>query len=450
MTPIQAFYAKMRESHKWTTFWDLDYSGNIKRMFFMHEEQLKLLQRYPDIALADCTYKTNRWKLPLLIILGITPLDTHFPACYCFLGGEKEEDFEWALNSFKTVTEIDISVWLTDRQLALKNAAHKVYPGCKQLLCLWHINKNVLTKVQATWVMPYLPSDEEIQEVMGYRNHFMDRWRGLVRAKTTDEFDSTWEKLKGDYVDQPGLITYIELEWIPRRFEFAMPWTSSITHFGNTSTSRLEATHREVKHYIGGPGNDFQVILERIENHLIKEVHRLDADLANDRIRPPHAVVAPACPITTPILIEKVSNAALLLLAKQYKLAVGQHTPTCTGNFTRLYGIPCCHLIKAILDYSQFKFIELKDIDPHWHYKRPTEEDLSTGTSHDILLRIRAPGMARQRQGRQELNARRAMDHIAREPCAWEGQQILEQAQITRGRARGQRGRPRGSRRGGT
>ncbi len=144
-----------------------------------------------------------------------------------------------------------------------------------------------------------------------------------------------------------------------------MPWTSSITHFSNTSTSRLEGTHRDVKHYIGGSSNDFQVILERIKNYIIKEVHRFDADLANDRIRPPHAVVTPACPITTPILIEKVSNAALLLLAKQYKLAIGQHNPICTGNFTRLYGIPCCHLIKAILDYSQFKFIELKDIDPH-------------------------------------------------------------------------------------
>jgi len=117
-----------------------------------------------------------------------------------------------------------------------------------------------------------------------------------------------------------------------------------------------------------------------------------------------------------PILIEKVSNAALLLLAKQYKLAVGQHNPTCTGNFMRVYGIPCCHLIKAILDYSRFKFIELKDIDPHWHYERPTAEDLSYETGHDILLRIRDPEMTRQRRARQELNARRAADNTAREP----------------------------------
>ena len=130
--------------------------------------------------------------------------------------------------------------------------------------------------------MPYLPSDEEIQEIMNCRNLFMDRWRGLVQTKITDEFNGAWEKLKGDYVDQPGLIEYLEFEWIPRRFEWATPWTSSITHFSNTSTSRLEGTHRDVKHYIGGPSNDFQVILERIKNYIIKEVHRFDADLAND------------------------------------------------------------------------------------------------------------------------------------------------------------------------
>ena len=64
--------------------------------------------------------------------------------------------------------------------------------------------------------MPYLPSDEEIQEIMNCRNLFMDRWRGLVQTKTTDEFNGAWEKLKGDYVDQPGLIEYLEFEWIPR------------------------------------------------------------------------------------------------------------------------------------------------------------------------------------------------------------------------------------------
>jgi hypothetical protein len=42
--------------------WDLAYFGDVKRVFFMYQEQLNPLRRYPDIALADCTYKTNRYN----------------------------------------------------------------------------------------------------------------------------------------------------------------------------------------------------------------------------------------------------------------------------------------------------------------------------------------------------------------------------------------------------
>ena len=65
----------------------------------------------------------------------------------------------------------------------------------------------------------------------------------------------------------------------------------------------------------------------------------------------------------------------------------------------------------------------------HWHYERPTAENLSYETGHDILLRIRDPEMTRQRPARQELNARRAADNTAREPCVWE---LQEEAQIAR------------------
>ena len=66
---------------------------------------------------------------------------------------------------------------------------------------------------------------------------------------------------------------------------------------------------------------------------------------------------------------------------------------------------------------------------PHWHYERPTAEDLSYEAGHYILLRIRDPEMTRQRRARQELKARRAVDNTAREPCVWE---LQEEAQLTR------------------
>jgi hypothetical protein len=120
--------------------------------------------RYHDIALADNTYKTNRFKMPLLHIIGITPLDTHFSAAFCFLSSETEEDFTWAMKQFRDVMDDKtVPFWLTDCQLALKNGISMAYPGTKQMLCLWHINKNVKVKVQQYWPLPYNPT--KIEEV---------------------------------------------------------------------------------------------------------------------------------------------------------------------------------------------------------------------------------------------------------------------------------------------
>jgi len=116
--------------------WDLGYFGDVKRVFFIHQERLNLLRRYPDIALADYTYKTNRYKMPLLSIIDIGLPDTNFPCRVSFLGGEHQDDFEWAMNAFKLVAGINIHTWPTDRQLALKNTVKVTFPNCQQLLCL--------------------------------------------------------------------------------------------------------------------------------------------------------------------------------------------------------------------------------------------------------------------------------------------------------------------------
>ena len=98
----------------------------------------------------DCTYKTNKYKMPLLVIMGHTALSTSFYVGFAFLEGEEEEDFAWVLEQLKALyTSLglkDPSVIVTDRDLGLMNAIKAQYPDVHNLLCIWHINKNVLKK----------------------------------------------------------------------------------------------------------------------------------------------------------------------------------------------------------------------------------------------------------------------------------------------------------------
>ena len=66
-----------------------------------------------------------------------------------------------------------IKVLLTDDETALKNALTAVYPTVPQLLCLWHINKNILTRAQKAFTMYPEFSAETNQRNKKHREEFM-------------------------------------------------------------------------------------------------------------------------------------------------------------------------------------------------------------------------------------------------------------------------------------
>lgn len=48
----------------------------------------------------DGTYRTNKYKLPLLHILSCTNLQTFFSAGFCFLSNKTYADYHWAIGKF--------------------------------------------------------------------------------------------------------------------------------------------------------------------------------------------------------------------------------------------------------------------------------------------------------------------------------------------------------------
>jgi hypothetical protein len=149
-----------------------------------------------------------------------------------------------------------------------------------------------------------------------------------------------------------------------------------------------------------------------------------------DLERIPGSIMAPACPIFTPLIIQHVSNAALKHVAKQYKLAVSdQYKPECSGAFEQIMGLPCCHTIKGLLDHACSKFLELRDFDPHWFYDAPSLEELWYEADDNPVHRILEPAVIKHRRAFQNRNIRIAEDENSRIPCLWEAQQVREEAQ---------------------
>ncbi len=52
-----------------------------------------MLVDYYEVILMDCTYKTNRYKMPLLIIIEVIALNITFYVAFCFMKGENYSDY---------------------------------------------------------------------------------------------------------------------------------------------------------------------------------------------------------------------------------------------------------------------------------------------------------------------------------------------------------------------
>ena len=59
-----------------------------KGLFFCHALSINLLKYYHHHLLLDCTYKTNKYKMPLLHIAGITGSNKTFILAFCFIAQE--------------------------------------------------------------------------------------------------------------------------------------------------------------------------------------------------------------------------------------------------------------------------------------------------------------------------------------------------------------------------
>jgi hypothetical protein len=117
-------------------FWNrmqVDSEGRVIAVLFAHPESLTYLQAYPDLLLLDCIYKTNRYGMPLLDIIGIDACQRSFCIAFAFLSGEEEQDYQWALERLKSLYEVCNtsfpSVIITDCALACINAVAICFPS---------------------------------------------------------------------------------------------------------------------------------------------------------------------------------------------------------------------------------------------------------------------------------------------------------------------------------
>jgi len=152
LTPTQALMKYLTQSSLWyVDSKKKEYNDELQFLFFISECMQKLLRLNMEILIINCTYKTNRYKMPLLIITRVTILNATFYVAFCFMKDKSYSDYEWVIEALVRLYDyLNLSYPITvisnsDKALlpALSHVFAEQNHRVNHILCIWHINQNV-------------------------------------------------------------------------------------------------------------------------------------------------------------------------------------------------------------------------------------------------------------------------------------------------------------------
>lgn len=99
--------------------------------------------------------------------VGLASINDYF---YCFLTGEIEQDYTWALNSFQFIlnlTTFEKLVFVMDLELELMNALDTAFRASPNLICKWHIWTNLVSNLQNNRIIPWGKAGTRFHHISG-------------------------------------------------------------------------------------------------------------------------------------------------------------------------------------------------------------------------------------------------------------------------------------------
>jgi hypothetical protein len=252
-TAIETMIAFFEEKHfLYETMVDPS-SSRLRALCVIHPLSLQLLQAAPYILELDCTFRTNRYRLPMLHVVGVAPSFQTFSVAFNFLTSETEELYRWALISMKKLVGAawNPSCLLTDREVAIMNALRAECPTVPHLVCTWHMEKAVRDKVTSI-------AAEEGEQIL-------TAWKELLVTGSETDYLEQWEKLIGTFKSDKGekAVLYLANNWERYRERIAEPWVGRVLHFGLVTTSRVESSHAALKRWLEVATFDFDELAKK-------------------------------------------------------------------------------------------------------------------------------------------------------------------------------------------
>ncbi|KAK7244084.1 hypothetical protein RIF29_38902 [Crotalaria pallida] len=328
-------------------------SDVVKDIFWAHPDSIALVRNFSLVLVMDNTYKTNRYRVPLLEIVGQTSTCKTFSAAFSFMSSENYDSFVWALKQFSALfsdpRQFPMLI-VTDFDGALVRAIGDVFPTSTHHLCQFHVKCNVKGKFKI-----YFQDTAKTGKVM-------KAWMDVVHCKSIDEYEAYLNAFKSVCKEVgPGcgaLLDYVERTYLNHNKEkFVDAWVNQHMHLGNTMTNRVESAHSTFKRMLADSFGDLATCFDAMHSMLICQHRDIVDSFQKSITRVDHVMNIPFYSE----LRYAVSREALIMIHREVQSIGGDG---CVCRIRTTHGLPCCCELAGYKKIGQC--IHLSAIHVHW------------------------------------------------------------------------------------
>lgn len=431
-TKVEALFESIHDFKYWFRYQLDEQTNQLRQLIWINNPALSLLQKCPDVLIIDCTFKTNKYNLPLLNIVFVTGNNTTIHLGYALLPTQEEQSYAWAFQKLKEALEQhgclnELSLILIDREQACINALDKSFnleeaefedldnivldtlnrqfPRVNILLCQWHMNKDVMAYARAKCkdlgtTKVRIDGKQEVVDTER-TTRFEEDYKKILKSPTEEDFEAARKEIRQL---SPQMATYLDKNWWPYKEKIVACWTNKYTTFGLLSTSRVEGAHASMKRWLQSSRSDIYSLFRTLnlffEEHVRNVIYKEEAATVNlPRFAREDFYVDINKHITRYALSKmyEVHGQAKALVEERKKDPSNFKVPPCKQSFSKGLGYPCKHewlrLLDAQVDGRSLSF-QPHQFHKHWWIDRTAAVDPV------VAPRIREPAVRENKRKR--------------------------------------------------
>ncbi|KAL0228988.1 hypothetical protein GEMRC1_013608 [Eukaryota sp. GEM-RC1] len=275
----------------------------------------------------------------MLAIIGMDCFLKTFTSCFVFMEKEDGVSYYWALDQFNSILQISPETIVRDRDICLANAIRDVFPATKQVVCYFHLERNI--KVYAT-------SENSILFYV-----FLKEFKEAVQSPNESLYNAKMSTFLEKYRQLPEFaktIDYLNRSILPEEQQFAHCFVNQATNLGTFTNYRIEGNHSVLKRFESLAQKDLLGAMRKIDVFVADQINQFDQRIDKDRLFFDPAIV---------------SSVALQKVFVIYQECLRTPPNQQCHHIERLSeGLPCLHQLKELMLYDFV--LEVADFHQHW------------------------------------------------------------------------------------